>query len=174
MMKKMIAILLAAMMMLGCATAFAATYTDRDRDLTFDYDDTLMEISHEDQTDDELLVILGFKDASWGDGFVRIHLRDLDDGEKFPTQAEVAASLNTEVTQGDWDGFRNVLMYDAVNNDTTLDQVFIVPVYDDDDNEVEDILTVEISVEKTVDEEAAMMRDDQISAVVNTLCVLDD
>ena len=67
-MKKIIAVLMAAILALAlCTTAFAAAYTDRDRDLTFEYDDKLFEITMDDQTDDELLVILTGKDESWGD-----------------------------------------------------------------------------------------------------------
>ncbi|MGX8706622.1 MAG: hypothetical protein ACSW8J_08595 [bacterium] len=174
MIKKLIAALLAAAMLLGCA-ALAQTYRYED-DLTFTYDENCFEIATEDHTDDEDMVVLNFKDAEWGDGYIRIHLRDMEDGEKFPTLqdfAELEQGLNTQVTQGEWNGYKDVFMYDVDDGDT-LEATFIVPIYDDDDREVEDILTVKICVTHIDDEETAMARDDRISEVVDTLKVLDD
>ena len=59
-------------------------------------------------------------------------------------------------------------MYTIEDEDGTSDSFFIAPVADDD-GEIEDILTVEISVSKIDDEETAMARDDAISAVVDSL-----
>ena len=42
---------------------------------------------------------------------IRIHLRDLDDGEHFPTKDEFTPLADVEVTQGDWNGYKNVFMY---------------------------------------------------------------
>ena len=59
-------------------------------------------------------------------------------------------------------------MYTIEDEDGTSDSFFIAPVADDD-GEIEDILTVEISVSRIDDEETAMARDDAISAVVDSL-----
>ena len=129
----------------------------------------------DDHTDDEDLIILTAKDVSWGEEtYIRIHLRDLDDGEQFPTMDEFTATPGaSEVTQGDWAGFSNVLMYTVENEDGSQESFFIAPVMDDDGDEVDDILTVNICVSKIEDEEIAMARDDAISEVVDTLKIDD-
>ena len=169
-MKKFFAMILIAILALT-TTAFAATY--RNDDITFEYDDTLFEISMDDHTDGEDLVILTGKDAAWGNTFIRIHLRDLDDGEQFPTKDEFTPLADVEVTQGEWNGYKNVFMYTINDEDGTSDNFFIAPVMDDDDGEVEDILTVEVSVSRIDDEDMAMARDDAISAVLDSLKVDD-
>ena len=165
-MKKLFAIILVTVFALSSVCAFAATY--RNDNLTFEYDDTLFEISMDDHTDDEDLVILTGKDAAWGNTFIRIHLRELDDGEHFPTKDEFTPLADVEVTQGDWNGYKDVFMYTIEDEDGTSDNFFIAPVVDDD-GEIEDILTVEISVGKIDDEDTAMGRDDAISAVLDSL-----
>ena len=178
MMKKTFAMLLVVAMILTCsALGETKTYTNPDNDVTFMYDDAVMEISLEDETDDELMVVLNGKDAAWGNAYVKIHLGDLDEdnGDTFPTLADFAemeANLNTTVTQGDWNGFKNVFSY-TIDDGDALEQVFIAPVYDDD-NEVEDILTITIGIDKIANEEAGMNRDDAISAVLDSLKILDD
>ena len=169
-MKKLFAILMIAVLALTCTTAFAATYIDRDRDLTFEYDEALFEITMDDETDDELLVILSGKQSDW---YIKFYLADLEDGEKFPTLADfndMAAQANIEVTQGEWNGFTDVIMY-TYPGEGQSESVFIVPVYDDDDREVEDILTITVGV---TDMEDSMDRDDAISAVLDSMKVLDD
>lgn len=175
-MKRRIAIL-TALIMLVSATAFAATYTDADADLTFEYDDALFEIAMEDATDDELLVFLDGKNEAWGEGtYVRIHLADLDDGESFPTVDDFAGMVEATgdgVTQGEWNGYQDVIMYSYTIEDSS-EHVFIVPVYDDDGSEVEDILTINIGITDIEDEDAAMQRDDAISAVLDSLRLIED
>lgn len=174
-MKKLMAALMIAALALSCTAAFAATYVDRDGELTFEYDEALFEISTDDETDDELLVILGAKDEAWGDTYVKIHLADLDDGETFPTPDDVAASLGTadiEVTQGEWNGYEDVIMYDFPD-DSAIESVFIVPVYDADDGEVDEVMTIDIGI-TDLDDEAAMTRDDAISTVLDSLTFIDD
>ena len=101
-MKKFFALLLVTVLAVS-ATAFAATYAHDD--LTFEYNDSFFEIAMDDHTDDEDLVVLTDKN---GDS-VSIHLRDLDDGETFPTAEEVAQSVNTEVVGIDvWANFRRL------------------------------------------------------------------
>jgi len=176
MMKKIIAVLIVAVFALSTA-ALAATYTDRDHDLTFEYDDALFEIGMDDETDDELLVILDGKDPAWGETtYVKLYLADLRDGEKFPTVedfAEMTEATGDVVTQGEWNGYKDVIMY-SYTVDGFTESVFIVPVYDHDEPEVEDILTVSIGTSAVEDEAAAMARDDAISAVLDSLKLIDD
>ena len=168
MMNKFFAILIAAVLALSCTAAFAATYTHED-DIRFEFDDAKFEITMNDHTDDEDLVILTGKDAAWGDTFIRIHLRDLEDHETFPTMDEFTAMPDAkDLTQGEWNGFKDVFMYTVDYDDGTAEHYFIAPVTDDD-GEIEDILTVNIGTSKLDDEDAAMGRDDQISAVRDTL-----
>lgn len=172
MMNKFFAILIAAVLALSCTAAFAATY-NHDDDIRFEYDENAFEITLDDYTDDEGLVILTGKDAAWGDTFIRIHLADLHDGETFPTMDEFVAMPGAkDLTQGEWNGFKDVFMYTVECEDGTAEHYFIAPVIDDD-GEVEDILTVNIGVSRLDDEDAAMARDDQISAVLDTLRVND-
>ena len=172
MMNKLFAILLAAVLALSCTAAFAATY-NHDGDVRFEFDDAKFEITMDDHTDDEDLVILNGKDAAWGDTFIRIHLADLHDGETFPTMDEFTAMPDAkDLTQGEWNGFRNVFMYTVEYEDGGSEHYFIAPVTDDD-GEVEDILTVNIGISPIEDDDAAMERDDLISAVVDTLRVDD-
>ena len=116
-MKKLFAIILVTLFVLSSVCAFAATY--RNDDLTFEYDDALFEVSMDDHTDDEDLVILTGKEAAWGNTFIRIHLRELDDGEQFPTKDEFTPIADVEVTQGDWNGYKNVFMYTLEYDDGT-------------------------------------------------------
>ena len=172
MMNKLFAILIATVLALSCTAALAATYTHED-DIRFEYDDASFVISMDDHTDDEDLIILDGKDAAWGKTFIRIHLAELNDGETFPTMDEFTAMPGVrELTQGDWNGFKNVFMYAVDNEDGSTENYFIAPVTDDD-GEIEDILTVTIGVEPIEDEDVAMGRDDLISAVLATL-KLDD
>ena len=172
MMNKFFAILIAAVLALSCIAAFAATYTHED-DIRFEYDDTRFEITLDDHTDDEDLVILNGKNAAWGDTFIRIHLADLHDGETFPTMDEFTAMPDAKgLTQGEWNGFKDVFMYAVEYDDGASEHYFIAPVTDDD-GEVEDILTVVIGVADLDDEEVAMGRDDQISAVMDSLKIDD-
>ena len=172
MMNKFFAILIAAVLALSCTAAFAATYTYED-DIRFEYDDAKFEISMDDHTDDEDLIILDGKDAAWGNTFIRIHLADLDDGETFPTMDEFTAMPDAkDLTQGEWNGFKDVFMYTVEYEDGGAEHYFIAPVTDDD-GEVEDILTVNIGTSPIEDEDTLMARDDQISAVLDTLRVDD-
>ena len=171
MMKKFFAILMVAILTLSTA-AFAATY-NHDDDVRFQYDETKFEISMDDHTGDEDLVILTGKDEAWGETFIRIHLAELHDGETFPTMDEFTAMPDAkDLTQGEWNGFRNVFMYSVEYADGGSEHYFIAPVTDDD-GEIDHILTVNIGISPIEDEETAMTRDDLISAVVDTLRVDD-
>ena len=50
---------------------------------------------------------------------------------------------------------------------------FVIPVKDNDDNEVDDILTVQIGVSKIEDEATLQERDDAISAIVDSMKIDD-
>lgn len=171
-MKKTIALLLATLMLLTAA-AIAETYTDRDNDLTFTYDPSAFEIAFEDETDDELTVVLGGTNADWGEYNVKFYLADLDDGEAFPTLedfAEMQASLDMEIDQMEWNGFKDVILY-TIHDVGSTEQVFLVPLYDD--GRIDDQLTITITVQDLADE-AAMARDDAISEVLDTMMIVDD
>ena len=172
MMNKFFAILIAAVLALSCTAAFAATYT-HDDDIRFEYDDARFEIAMDDHTDTEDLIILNSKDEAWGDTFIRIHLAELRDGETFPTMDEFTAMPDAkDLTQGEWNGFKDVFMYTVEYEDGTTEHYFIAPVTDDD-GEVDDILTVIIGVSRLDDEDAAMERDDLISSVMDSLKIDD-
>ena len=169
MMKKLIAILLAAMLTLGAA-ALAETYTSDD--IRFEYDAKAFKITLDDRTDDETTVVLTGTKEAWGQTYIRLYLKDLEDGEKFPTMDDFAEMPDTEVTQGEWNGYKDVFMYELNNDDGTSQHFFIAPVTDED-GEVEDLLTVEIGITAIEDDDTAMERDDLISAVVDSLKVDD-
>ena len=169
-MKKLFALIVAALLALS-ATAFAEIY--RSDDITFEYDEKAFEVSLDDRTDDETTVVLHGKNEAWGNTFISFYLKDLDDGEHFPTMEEMSQIPDTTVTQGDWNGYKNVFMYTLEYDDGTSEHFFIAPVMDKDDKEIEDVLTVHIGITKLDDEDAAMARDDAISAVVDTLKVND-
>lgn len=163
-MKRLFAIMLTvALLMTG--TALATGY-HKDA-LTFDYDKKAFSITMDDHTDTEDLVILTAKDKTFGDAFVRIHLRRMDAGEAAPTVADFK-DMPEEVTQGEWNGFEDVIMY-TVDDDAFTESYYIVPVTLGDGAAA--LLTVRIGVDKLDDEEASMKRDDMISAVMDTLIV---
>ena len=169
-MKKLIAILMAALLALS-TVAFAEIY--RSDDLNFEYDENAFEITVDDRTDDETTVVLYGKNEAWGHTFVAFYVRDLKDGEKFPTMEEMSQMPDTTVTQGEWNGYKDVFMYTLENDDGTAESYFIAPVKDKDDKEIEDVLTVHIGTSKIEDEAAIQERDDAISAVVDSLKVDD-
>ncbi|MBR1559054.1 MAG: hypothetical protein IJ646_02315 [Clostridia bacterium] len=169
-MKKIIVTLLVAVLALS-AVALAETY--KSDDLSFKYDADAFDVEVDDRTDDETTVVLTGKDAAWGQTYVRFYLKELEKGETFPTPAEFKPIADVEVTQGDWNGFKDVFMYTVENDDGTSQHFFVAPVADDDDGEIEDLLTVEIGTTAIDDADAAARRDDLISAVVDSL-VVDD
>ena len=171
-MKKLFAMILAAILTLSTA-AFAATYRYDDDDIVFNYDENIFEIEEDDHTDDEDSIVLATKDDYLGQTYVRIYLRDLEDGEKFPTAAEFTPLADVEVTQGEWNGYKDVFMYTIEDEDGTSDNFFIVPIYDDD-GEIDDILTVDIGGPVIDDEDAATESSDLTSEVVDTLRIIDD
>lgn len=168
-MKKLIAILLAALLAMSVA-AFAETY--RNDDITFEYDGNAFEISLDGSTDDVADVVVNGKNEAWGPTYVSFYMKELEDNEKFPTVDELAAENNATVTQGDWNGYKDVLMYTLEGDDGMSRSYFVIPVKDDD-NEIDDILTVQIGVSGIEDEATLQERDDAISAIVDSM-KLDD
>lgn len=168
-MKKIFAMILIAILALT-ASAFAEIY--RSDDITFEFDEQAFEITKDDRTDDETDVVIYGKNEAWGPTYINFYLKDLEDGEKMPTSDQLAAENNTTVTQGEWNGFQNVLMYTLEGDDGMTRDFFVIPVLDDD-REVEDILTVQIGTSRIDDEAVLMERDDAISAVVDSLKVDD-
>ena len=174
-MKKIVCILIVALMLTTAAFAEIQPYTDPEGDIAFSFDTDCFELYMDDVGDDEHMIILTGTRADWSDCYIRMHLRELDDGEAFPVLAdfeEIEKGLNTKAKQSDWNGFTDVIMYEIDTADD-FEQVFIVPVRDDD-GEIEDILTINAFADKLEDEDAGMSRDDAISAVLDTLKVLED
>ena len=175
-MKKLTCALLAiALMLLMAAMAETRTYEDPDGEIAFDYDTDEFDIAMDDEGDDEHLIILAGTQQDWGEYSIRFHLRDLEEGEAAPTLAdfaEIEAALDTEVTQGEWNGFEDAFYYD-VSSEEDYEMVFVVPLYDEG-GEADELLTINVAVSALDDEEIGMARDDAISAVLDTLEVLDD
>ena len=169
-MKKLIALIVAALLALS-AVAFAETY--HTGDVTFDYDEQVFEISLVDSTDDVTNVVVYGKAEAWGHTYVSFYMEDLQNGKQFPTAEELSKENGVEVTEGEWNGYKNVLMYAIEGDDGMTRSTFIVPVMDDNDNEVDDILTVGIGTSKIDDEATLQARDDAISAIVDSLKVKD-
>lgn len=164
-MKKFFAILIAAVLALG-ASAFAATYTGEN--IAFEYNDEFFDVSMDDHTGDEDLVILSDK----YEGGVSIHLAGLKDGETFPTAEDVAKTWGVEPeTMDEWGNFKDVLCFDLTNEDGAYDVVFLAPVYAED-GAIDGILSVNITGKPIEDEDAAMESSDWTSEVVDTLKVL--
>ena len=161
-MKKFVAILTALILLLP-ATAFATTYTDPQNTLSFDYDDALFDISEDSVGEnDDHLVILAAKDEAWEGAYIRFYIYMQPEGESVPTAESIAETIpDVEVTQGEWNGFNEVVMYD--NGDESL---FLVPLT------TGELLTVGVGGSDIEDENTAMDRDDAISAVLDTLAII--
>ena len=170
-MKKFFAMLIIAMLALS-SIAFAETTYSSD-DISFTYDETVFEVTLEDRTDDETTVFINDIDEALGGVYVRFYLRDLEDGMGMPTLDDFAEMTDTVVTQGEWNGYSDVFMYELHYDDGITQSFFIAPVMDAEDGEIEAQLTVEIGVHELEDEDSAMTRDDMISAVLDTLAVDD-
>ena len=161
-MKKSIAALIALVLLLS-ATAFAATYTDPLGALSFDYDDALFDISEDDVGENnDHLVVLSAKNEAWGSAYIRFYIYMQPEGESVPTAESIAETIpDVEVTQGEWNGFTEVIMYD--NGE---ESIFLVPLT------TGELLTVGVGVTDIEDEDAAMARDNAISAVLDTLAII--
>ena len=174
MLRTLLASLLISVMILADA-AMADTYNSPGKDLRFEYDERLFKITTEDNTDDELLINLDYLDVSWGNGYVSIYLRNLEDGESVPTLpsfAEVEKTLHTTVEQGACYGFKDAFYY-TTEQDGATESAIIVPICDED-NAASAILTVNVSISQLDDEETGRIRDDAISSVINSLKIGKD
>lgn len=161
MMKKMIATLLLAAVLLT-AVAFAQGYTSERIALT--YDENAFEITMDDKTEDEHLLILTGKNEAWGNAYIRFYTHMQADDEDVPTAESVNEAIpDAQATEGEWNGFSNAVMYE--NGD---ESVFLVPLT------TGELLTVGVHVDAIEDEDAAMERDDQISAVLDSLKVIPE
>ena len=178
-MKKLFAIMLA---MVLCLSAFAlaeaasdAEYVDPHGDLAFHYDSTAFEITDDTEEDDVHNVVLNGTNDQWGAYSIVFNLRDLAEGEAAPELGAYGDELEegAEATQGEWNGFENVIQYSNATDEAYY-QVFIVPVKDAEDGEVEEVLSIFVEAQKLEGEDAAMDRDDAISNVLDSLKLLDD
>lgn len=150
-------------------------YSHPDCDLTFSYDPAAFIIAMDDHTDDEDLVVLDLANEAWGEGYVRICLHEMEDGEAFMTEEDIANIETSGVTVtklDEWGGFTDVYNYSFADEEA-VEIYYIAPVYDDD-GEIEDSLTVIVSVAPLDDDETEIARDDAISAVIDSLQVVDD
>ena len=156
------------------AEANEGIYEDPHGDLSFNCDPGLFEIASDEDADDLHTVALKGIREDLGEYGITFAMRELQDGEAAPDLENPGDFIEdgAEATQGEWNGFENVIMY-ASETDDTLRQVFVVPVKDDDDGEVEDVLTITITAQKLADEEAGMAQSDAISNVLDSL-VVDD
>lgn len=156
------------------ALAESATYTDRSEDFTFTYDTDAFEITcedYQDDDDDDLVLVLTGKDAAWGEVFIQMTRTELDPDDEAEAAAYKAAEeeliSSFGATKGEWNGFYEVLMY-TFEDDEALEQTFVIPCTDDE------TLAILVHVDKIEDEEAAMARDDQISAVLDSLEFIEE
>ena len=175
-MKKLFCLMLVFALTLAAATALAesATYTDRANDFTFTYDTDCFEITSEEyqsEEDDDLVLVLGGKDEAWGQVFIqmsRVALNPDDEEEVAAFQAaEESLISGAGAVKGEWNGFEDVLMY-AFDDEDATEQTFVIHVDDDE------TLSIMVHVDKIEDEDVAMARDDQISAVLDTLAFIEE
>ena len=153
--KKALAALLLIMLALSCAAASAATFSDVG--LSFEYDDEMFFIGSGEGDDREKVISLGARDFALGETYIIFHLTRLEDGEPLPT-VEDFAEAGFEATQGEWNGYADVIMYSADD-----ERVFVVPV------DAGHLMTVAVHACPIDDEALAMARDDAISAVLDSM-----
>ena len=157
-MKRTMATLLAAVLML-MGMALAESYSDGFR---FTYSKEYFEISTDEKGEDRHTVVLTGGVEEWGRTYIRFDLASLGGSDAPVTPDSLAGELpGIEITQGDWKGFSDVLMYRR-DVDGVTESCFIAPVD-------EGLLSVTIGVTGLDDERVAMDRDDRISAVVDSL-----
>ena len=172
-MKKLIATLLAAAMMLTCA-ALAATY-DEDG-IFFEYDDAVFEITLNERSAESATVILNAKDEALEHTFINISLEMPVDGEALPTVedfAEAEEIYHTKVEQiGEWLGFKDVstFTYDPSDEYSAWHaEEFFVPIADGDTARA--VLDIFVCADTLADEEAGIAYSDAMSAVLDSLKV---
>ncbi len=171
-MKRLVCVIIVFALAAVAALAEPAVYTDRSDDFTFTYDTDAFEIVREDyqsDDDDDLVLVLSGKDPAWGSAFIQFTRTALDPDDEEAANASRAAEeeliSGLGATRGEWNGFPEVLMY-AVDDDESIEQTFVIPCTDDE------TLAILVHVDRIGDEAAAMARDDQISAVLDTLAFI--
>ena len=162
MMKKMIALMMIAAMLLT-AVAFAEEY--RCERIAFTYDENFFEISYDDVGEnDDHLVVLSSKNEEQDNAYIRFYTYMQAEGEQIPTAESVQELYpDAEVTQGEWNGFYDVVMFDNGDEFT-----YLVPLT------TGEVLTVGVGVTEIEDEDVAAYRDDMISAVLDTLEIIPE
>ena len=170
-MKKIISLILVAILALTAAFALAesATFTDRADDFTFTYDTEAFEITLEEyqsETDDDLVLVLSGRNEAWGNVFIQMNrvALDVENEEAMAAyrEAEEALIEGAGATRIEWNGFAEVLTY-SFDDEECVEQTFVIPCTDDE------TLSILIHADKIEDEEIAMERDDRISAVLDSL-----
>ena len=169
-MKKLIGVLIVLALSTVAALAEPVAYTDRADDFTFTYDPDVFEIVQEEyqsEEDDDLVLVLSGKDEAWGNVFIQFTRTavNAEDAEASRAAEEELIS-GMGATKGEWNGFYEVLMYSA-EDEESFEQTFVIPCTDDE------TLAILVHVDKIEDEEAAVNRDDQISAVLDTLAFIE-
>ena len=170
-MKKLVCMMIVFVLALTAVAAVAetATYTDRDNDFTFSYDTDVFEITFEEyQGDDDpgLVLALGGKVEAWGNVFIQFTRVGYSEEDAEATQAAEQELIdNMGATKGEWNGFYDVLMF-GFDDEESTEQTFVIPCADDE------TLSILVHADKIEDEATAMARDDQISAVLDTLAFI--
>ncbi len=171
-MKKFVCMMIVFALTITTVTALAefVAYTDRDGDFTFTYDTDVFEVTFEDyqsDDDDNLVLVLSGKVETWGNVFIQFTRVEFDEEDLYTMQeAEQELINNTGATKGEWNGFYDVLMY-GIDDEECIEQTYVITCSDDE------TLSILIHVDKIEDELSAKERDDQISAVVDTVVFLD-
>ena len=133
-------------------------------DVSFWYDPASFEIAEDEKTGDGHRILLNGTNEAWG--ATRIQIDRSYAGDPVPTAESLSGEHGgIEVTQGEWKGFPDVRMYEETVDDMTR-SCFIVPLSDGS-------LTVTIEISTIEDDETAMDRDDRISAVVDSLNLVE-
>ena len=150
-------------------------YADPDRHLAFFYDPGAFEVTEDESGGDGRVLTLTGTKAGWGRYSIRFNMAPLAEGESFPTLDTLAGEIGADVdaTQGEWQGIDGVILYETAA-DAAHEQVMIIPVGGEKSSDAAEKLTILISADKLEDDEAAMSRDDAISAVLDSLTLLGD
>ena len=143
-------------------------YEDPEGVMAFSFDPEYFAIT-DDATEDGIhnVVLTGTR-QDCGEYSIVFNQRKADEGEEAPKLGAFGDDLEegAEATQGDWNGMRDVIMYNNAT-DSTYVQVFIVPLYGENDAFV-GMVNISVTADKLEDEEAAMGRDDAISAALDS------
>ena len=136
--------------------------------MAFSFDPEYFAITDDAIEDGIHNVVLTGTRQDCGEYSIVFNQRKADEGEEAPKLGAFGDDLEegAEATQGDWNGMRDVIMYNNAT-DSTYVQVFIVPLYGENDAFV-GMVNISVTADKLEDEEAAMGRDDAISAALDS------